>query len=97
MTTELNNRTHPFNPDGENSNGTFQEHDSQMQRFRTSHADVALVNRPRPDEATFLESLLFLKVNYVMETGGSALPDGVFDQSPPVTMRKVARYKLSQN
>ena len=97
MAMEWNNRNDRFDHNGGNSRGSFQEHDRRMREFRTSHADVTLVNEPRPDEASFLESLLFLRVNYVMETGGSTLPDDTSDQSPLVPIWKVARYKLSQN
>ncbi len=97
MTMEWNNRTYLFNPNGGSSKGSFQEHERQMREFRTSHADIALINGPRLDEATFLGSLLFLRVNYVTETGGSALPDDTSDRSPLVPIWKVARYKLSQN
>jgi len=97
MTTEWNNRGYQFDPNGGNSNGSFQEHDRQMREFRSSHTDVALVNGPRLDEAAYLDSLLFLRVNYIMETGGSALPNDTTDRSPLVPMWKVARYKISQN
>ncbi len=72
-------------------------HDERMREFRSSHADVALVNGPRLDEAAYLDSLLFLRVNYTMETGGIALPNEVIDRSALDLMRKVAGYKLSQN
>ncbi|MFC1949467.1 hypothetical protein ACFLW0_04785 [Chloroflexota bacterium] len=68
-----------------------------MTEFRRSHTNVALVNGPRLDEATFLDSLLFLRVNYVPETGGSVLPDDTSDQSPLVPIWRVARYKFSPN
>ena len=99
MATEWNNRTYQFNPNGGNNNGSFQEHDRQMREFRTSHADVALVNGPRLDEVTFLQTLKPLQTNctMTMETGGSAFPDDTSDQSPLVPIWKVARYKLSQN
>ena len=97
MTMEWKNRDYWFNPSGGNSSGSFQEHDRQMREFRTSHAKVALVNGPRLDEATFLENLLFLRVNYIMETGGSALPEDITDQSPLVPIWKVANYKVSIN
>ncbi len=97
MTMEWNNRTYRFNPNGVNGKDSFQEHSELMTEFRKSHADTALVNGQRLDEATFLDSLLFLRVNYIVETGGSALPDDTTDQSPLVPIWKVARYKLSQN
>ncbi len=97
MAMEWNNRGYQFDPNGGNSRGSFQEHDRQMREFRGSHANVAIVNGPRLDEAAYLNSLLYLRVNYTMETGGSALPDDTSDQSPLVPMWKVARYKLSQN
>ncbi len=97
MTMEWNNKDYRFDPNGGNGRGPFQEHDGSMREFRRSHADVAIVNAPRVDEASFLENLLFLRVNYVVETGGSALPDDTSDQSPLVPIWKVARYKLSQN
>jgi hypothetical protein len=97
MTMEWNNKTYRFNPNYGNSNGSFQEHDRQIREFRVSHTDVALVNGPRLDEATFLESLLFLRVNYIMETGGSALPNDTTDRSALIPIVRVARYKFSQN
>ena len=97
MAMEWNNRDYQFDPNGGNGRGSFQQHNESMREFRRSHTDVAMVNGPRLDEAAFLESLLFLRVNYVMETGGSALPDDTADQSPLVPIWKVAQYKLSQN
>ncbi len=97
MTMERNDRNEWFDSNGGNGNGSFQEHDRQMREFRRSHADVALVNGPRLDEAAFLDSLLYLRINYIPETGGSALPDDTSDQSPLVPIWRVARYKLSQN
>ena len=97
MTMEWNNRSDRFDPNGGSSNGSFREHDRQMREFRTSHANVALVNGPRLDEATYLDGLLFLRINYVVETGGSRLLNGAMDWSALVPVSKVARYKLSQN
>ena len=97
MTMEWNNRTYRFNPNGGNGKGSFQEHSELMTEFRKPHADIALVNGLRLNEAALLESLLFLRVNYIMETGGSALPNDTTDQSPLIPIWKVARYKLSQN
>ncbi len=97
MTMEWNNKDYQFDPNGGNGNGSFEQHNEGMREFRKSHANVAMVNAPRLDEAAFLESLLFLRVNYVVETGGSALPDDTADQSSLVPIGKVARYKLSQN
>ena len=69
-----------------------------MREFHRSHADVAMVNGVRLDEAAFLESLWPLQIRRtIMETGGSALPNDTTDRSPLVPMWKVARYKLSQN
>jgi hypothetical protein len=96
MATELDSRNYQFNYNNRNSNGSFREHDRQMREFRRSHADVALVNGLRVNEAALLESLLFLRVNYIVETGGSAFPDYTTDQPPLVPIWKVARYKLSQ-
>ena len=97
MTMKWNNRNNRFDPNGGNGSGSFQEHNELMTELRKSHADVAMVNGPRLDESTFLESLLFLRVNYVVETGGSVLPDDITDQSALTPLRRVARYKLSQN
>ena len=97
MTMRWNNRNDRFDSNGGNGNGSFEQHNEGMREFRKSHANVALVNGPRLDKASFLESLLFLRVNYVVETGGSALPDDTSDQSPLVPVWKVAQYKLSQN
>ena len=97
MTIERNNRDYRFDSNDGNGRGSFQEHDERMREFRKSHADVAMVNGPRLDKASFLESLLFLRVNYVVETGGSAFPKDTTDRSALVPVWKVARYKLSQN
>ncbi len=97
MTTKWSNRDYRFDPNGGNGNGSFEQHNESMREFRRSHADVAMVNGLRLDEATFLESLLYLRVNYVVETGGSALPSDTTDRSALVPVWKVAQYKLSQN
>ena len=97
MTMKWNSRNDWFDSTGGNGRGSFEEHNRQMREFRSSHTDVALVNGPRLDKAAYLNSLLFLRVNYTMETGGSALPNEVIDRSALGLMRKVAGYKLSQN
>ncbi len=97
MTMEWNNKSDQFDSNGGNGNGSFEQHNECMREFRGSHADIALVNGPRLDKAAYLDSLLYLRVNYTMETGGSALPDDTSDQSPLVPIWRVARYKLSQN
>ena len=97
MAMEWNNKGYQFDSNGGNGRESFEVHDERMREFRSSHADVATVNGPRLDEAAYLDSLLFLRVNYTMETGGSALPDDTSDQSPLVPMWRVAWYKLSQN
>ena len=98
MAIERNDRTYQLSPNNGNSNDSFLEHDRQMREFRASHAHIALVNGPRlDDEATFLEGLLFLRINYIMETGGSALLNEAMDWSALIPVWKVAQYKLSQN
>ena len=97
MAMKRKNRDYWFDSNGGNSRGSFEEHDEQMSGFRNSHADVAMVNGPRLDEATLLERMLYLRVNYVVETGGSALPIDTTDRSALVPVLKVGRYKLSQN
>jgi len=94
---EWNNRNEQFDPNGGNGKGSFEQHNESIREFRRSHADVAMVNGPRLDEATLLERMLYLRVNYVVETGGSALPSDTTDRSALVPVWKVARYKLSQN
>ena len=94
MTMEWKNRDYRF---GRNSRGSFQEHNRQMRQFRSSHADVALANGQRPDQAAYLEGLLFLRVNYLEETGGSMLPNGAFNGASLVPMRRVAGYRLANN
>jgi len=97
MTMKWNHRDYRFDSNGGNGNGSFEQHNECMREYRGSHADVAMVNGPRLDEATLLESLLFLRINYVVETGGSRLLNGAMDWSALVPVWKVARYKLSQN
>ncbi|MFC1931067.1 hypothetical protein ACFLXJ_02560 [Chloroflexota bacterium] len=98
MAIERNNRTHQFNPNGENSNGSFQEHDRQMRGFRTPHADIALVNGSRLDKAALIQRMEPLQgFRTMMETGGSVLPEITTDWSALVPVQRVARYKLSQN
>ena len=98
MAMEWNNRDYWFDSNGGNGSGSFEQHNECMREFRRSHADVAMVNGQRLDEAAFLDSLWPLLVSRTtMETGGSALPNDTTDRSPLVPMWKVARYKLSQN
>jgi len=97
MAMKWNSKDYQFDPNGGNGGESFEVHNKRMREFHSSHADVALVNGPRLDGVAYLDSLLFLRVNYIMETGGSALPDDTSDQSPLVPMWRVARYKLSQN
>ena len=97
MRMEWNNRNEQFDPNGGNGRGSFEQHSECMREFRRSHADVAMDNGPRLDKASFLERMLYLRVNYVVETGESALPSDTTDRSPLLPMWRVARYKLSQN
>ncbi len=98
MATEWNNRNDWFNPNGGNGRESFEEHNESMREFRRSHADVALVNGPRLDEAALLERMEPLQGSHtMMETGESRLPNGTTDWSALVPVWKVARYKLSQN
>ena len=98
MTMEWINRDYRFDFNGGNGRGSFEEHNECMTEFRRSHADVAMVNGPRLDEAALIEGMEPLRVNRnMMETGGSPLPNDTADRSPLVPMWKVARYKLSQN
>ncbi|MBA7656458.1 hypothetical protein ES703_64383 [subsurface metagenome] len=98
MAMEWNSRNDRFDPNGGNGRKSFEAHNESMREFRSSHADVAVVNGPRLDEAALLERMRSLQVNRtMMETGGSALPSDITDRSALVPMWKVARYKLSQN
>ncbi len=98
MTMKWNSQNDRFDPDGGNGRESFEEHDERMREFRRSHADVAMVNEPRLDEATLLERMESLQVRRtMMEMGGSALPNDIMDRSALVPMWKVAGYKLSQN
>lgn len=98
MTMKWNSRNDRFDPNGGNGRESFEEHNESMREFRGSHADVAMVNGPRLDEAALLERMGFLQVSHtMMETGGSALPSDITDRSALVPVLKVAGYKLSQN
>ena len=98
MTMEWNSRNDWFEPNGGNGRESFEVHDERMREFRSSHADVAMVNGPRLDEATLLERMESLQVRRtMMEMGGSALPNDIMDRSALVPALKVAGYKLSQN
>jgi len=98
MAMEWINRNDRFDPNGGNGRGSFQEHAERMREFHTAHADVAMVNAPRCDEAALLESMRPLQVRRIMmETGGSIFPSSTTDWPALVPTLKVARYKLSQN
>ena len=98
MTMKWNSRNDRFDPNGGNGRESFEEHDESMREFRRSHADVALVNGPRLDEAALLERMGSLQVSHtMMETGGSALLSDITERSALVPIWKVAGYKLSQN
>ena len=98
MTMKWNSRDYWLDSNGGNGRGSFEEHDERLREFRRSHADVAMVNGPRLDEAALLERMRPLRVHRsMMETGGSALPNDTTEQSALVPMWRVARYKLSQN
>ena len=103
MTMEWNNRNDRFDYNGRNGRGSLEGHNEHMREFRKSHANVAMVNAPRLDEAALLERMESLQVSRIMmETGGSALPNGTtdplaLDRLVLVPILKVARYKPSQN
>ncbi len=98
MIMEWNNGDYRFDFNGGNSNSSFEQHNECMREFRSSHADVALVNQPKRDELARLDSMLPLQVPHpIMETGGSRFLSGTADWSALVPVLRVARYKLSQN
>ena len=98
MIMKWNSRNDRFDPNGGNGRESFEEHNESMREFRRSHADVAVVNGSRLDEAALMERMESLQVRHTMvETGGSALPSDTTDQSALIPMWKVAKYKLSQN
>ena len=98
MTMKWNSRNDWFDPNGGNGRESFEEHNESMREFRRSHADVAVVNGPRLDEAALLERMGSLQVSHtMMETGGSRLLNDTTDWSALVPVLKVAGYKLSQN
>jgi len=98
MTMKWNSRNDWFDPNGGNGRESFKKHDESMREFRRSHANVAMVNGPRLDEAALLERMESLQVSRtIMETGGSRLLNGTMDWSALVPVLKVAGYKLSQN
>lgn len=97
MTMERKNRDQ-FDLNGGHGRGSFQEHDERIRGFRRSHAEVAMVNAPRCDQATLIERMQPLPVSHpVTETGGARFLSGTADWSALVPVPKVARYKLSQN
>ena len=57
MTMARNNRNYQLDPNGGNGGSSFQEHDEHMRGFRRAHAGVAMVNAPRWDKATLIESM----------------------------------------
>ena len=98
MAMKWNSRDYQFDPNGGNSRSSFQEHNEHMRKFRGSHADIAMVNGPRLDEAALIERMEPLQIcRIMMERGGSALPNATTTQSTLVPILRVARYKLSQN
>ena len=103
MAMEWNNRGYQLDPNGGNNKVSFQVHDERMKEFRSSHANVAMVNGVRLDEAALLQGMEPLRVHRTtIETGGTDLLNGTADPSALdrlvlVPMWKVARYKLSQN
>ena len=98
MTLEWNNGDYRFDPNGGNGRGSFEEHNEYMREFSRSHANVAMVNAPRLDDAALLERMESWQVSRnMMETGGSRLLNGLTDWAALVPALKLARYKLSQN
>ena len=98
MAMEWNSRNDRFDPNGGNGRESFEAHDERMREFRSSHANVVMVNGLRLDEAALLERMESLQVSRtMMETGGSRLLNGTMDWSALVPVLKVAGYKLSQN
>lgn len=98
MTIGRNNRNDYFDSNSGNSKSPFQEHNERMREFRSSHADVVLMNGQRLDKAGLLETTEPLRLRYpIGETGGARLLGGIIDWSELVPMLKVTRYKLSQS
>ena len=98
MTTKWNKGDYQLNSNGGNYMEYFKEHNKHMSVFRGAHANVAMVNATRLDDAALLARMEPLRVSLNMiEAGGSALPNDITDRSDLVPMWKVPRYKLSQN
>ncbi len=76
MTMKWNSQNDRFDPNGGNGRESFEEHDERMREFRGSHANVAMVNGPRLDEAALLERMESLRDSHtMMKTGESRLPN----------------------
>ena len=98
MAGERNNKDDQMNSDGGNYMEYFKEHNKHMSVFRNAHANVAMVNATRLDDAALIERMEFLQVRRNMtETGGSDRSEDTTDWSSIVHVWKVAQHKLSQN
>jgi len=77
---------------------SFSEHNDIMRLFRKAHVNIAMVNGPRPDESSLLQSTRPLSANHLkMEIGGLHLPDNALDWTSFFPIPKVASYKLLPN
>ncbi|GAG88276.1 unnamed protein product [marine sediment metagenome] len=98
MAMKWNSRDYQFDPNGGNARESFEKHNESMREFRSSHANVVMVNGPRLGETALLERMESLRVSRtMMGTGGSRLVNGTTDWSALVSVLKVAGYKLAQN
>lgn len=77
---------------------SFEEHTKSMREFRRSHGNVAMVNVPKPNEFSFLQSMHPLLANQIkVEIGGLDLLDNALDWTSFVPILRVASYKLPLN
>ena len=77
---------------------SFSEHNDIMRLFRQAHANIAMVNGPRPHESSFLQSMHTLSANHLkMETGGLSLLVNALDWTSFLLVPRVASYKLLPN
>lgn len=77
---------------------SFSEHNDIMRLFRKSHANIAMVNRPRSSSSPLPQSTrIFLTNRIRRDTGGVSLLVNCSDSTSFPLIPIVASYKLSPN
>ena len=98
MATGRNNRNSWFNHNGENDRSFFAKHNALMRMFRSTHANVPMVNAPKYDKLAFLGKTRLLYASDIRgKVDESTRRVSANDWATYIPMWKVAQHRFPHN